>query len=86
MALTIRPLPGDARAGAEKNPRTASSRFEAGADSPLVPRGITVPVGQPGGGSNLRSLESRNGSTGLPQEFVDHNLGVTTSHVGRARR
>ena len=37
-------------------------------ESPIahsVPRGITVPVGQPGGDSNLRSLESRNGSTGL---------------------
>ena len=47
---------------------SGSSPFASAADSPLVPRGITVPVGQPGGGSNLRSLESRNGSTGLSRK------------------
>ena len=44
-----------------------------------VPRGITVPVGQPGGDSNLKYFESRIGSTGLSQKrkLVDHNLGVS---------
>jgi hypothetical protein len=49
-----------------------------GATPPIatsVPRGITVPVGQPGGGSNLRSLESRTGSTGLPRK----SSWITTS-------
>jgi len=73
--------------GGEKNRRAPSSRFVNTADSPHVPRGITVPVGQPGGGSNLQFFESRNGSTGLSQKkFVDHNLGVTTSRAGRTHR
>jgi hypothetical protein len=38
----------------KKNLRARSSRFGNTADSPHVPRGITVPVGQSGGGSNLR--------------------------------
>ena len=54
------------RGARQKSHGRCSSRFHQVADSPLVPRGITVPVGQPGGGSNLRSIESRNDSTGLP--------------------
>ena len=55
--------------------RRGSSQFPPSADSPFVPRGITVPVGQPGGGNNLQFLESRNGSTGLPQD----SSWITTS-------
>ena len=39
---------------AQKNRPRCSSPSTTGADSPHVPRGITVPVGQPGGGSNLK--------------------------------
>ena len=60
---------------AKHNERAPSSRFVSTADSPHVPRGITVPVGQPGGDSHLRFFESRNGSTGLSQK----SSWITTS-------
>ena len=46
---------------------THSSHPRTDADSPPVPRGITVPVGQPRGRQQPEYFESRNGSTGLSQ-------------------
>ena len=70
----------------KKRPRGSSTSTTV-ADSPHVPRGITVPVGQPGGGSNLKITRVT--------EWLDRpaaestwitNLGVTSSRAGRPRR
>jgi len=50
----------------------------------MTPGASLCPSGNQGATVTCGSLESRNGSTGLSREFVNHTLGVTASRVGRS--
>jgi hypothetical protein len=63
---------------AEKKRCGRSSRLRRAADSPFRPRGITVPVGQPGGGSNLLFRVTDWLDRPAAERFVNHNLGMTS--------
>jgi hypothetical protein len=49
----------------------------------MSPGAITVPVGQPGGGSNLKlSRVTEWLDRPVAEKFVNHNLGVTNLKTG----